>query len=535
MPTGALDYSYYPPGCTTPGCAAGKLASIAGPENETLSFTYDGQLQTSANWSGLVSGRVSWTYDNDFRKVTETVQGGTTTATAAFGYDADSLLTCASPTTCPSGAGALSITRNPQNALLVGTSLGTVTDSYTYNVYGELATYEAKYGANSLYSVTYDSSSAHRDALGRVVQKTETLQGTTHVFGYTYDVQGRLTDVTRDGTTIEHYGYDPNGNRTAATVNGTTVNPTYDDQDRLLTYGGTTFTYTANGELRTKTDSAGTTTYTYDAMGSLIAVSLPDGRLIEYVTDGKGRRIGKLVNGVLTKQWLYRDQLKPVAELDGSGNIVAEFIYGTKPNVPDLVIRGGITYRIISDQLGSPVMAVNTENSSDVAFVASYSAWGERTLVAGSDEWMVFGFAGGIYDPDTKLTRFGARDYDPVIGRWVSKDPIRFKSHQVNFYVYVHNDPINRRDPAGMSSVAECEQICGDIAFDFEKQCPLLCVQSSSSPEQFGDCVDSCHQQALSKGGQCIDICDTPPDDQRVHCEGDSCLACSGSFGTNGG
>ena len=61
---------------------------------------------------------------------------------------------------------------------------------------------------------------------------------------------------------------------------------------------------------------------TYDAMGSLIAVSLPDGRLIEYVTDGKGRRIGKMVNGVLTKQWLYRDQLKPVAELDGVGNVV---------------------------------------------------------------------------------------------------------------------------------------------------------------------------------------------------------------------
>ena len=130
---------------------------------------------------------------------------------------------------------------------------------------------------------------------------------------------------------------------------------------------------------------------------------------------------------------------------------------------------------------------------------------------------------------------FGARDYDANTGRWVSKDPIRFKSHQVNFYVYVHNDPVNRTDPAGMSSTAECEQICGDIAFDFEKQCPLLCVQSSNSPEQFGDCVDSCHQQALSTGGQCINICDTPPDDQRVHCEDDSCLACSGSFGTNGG
>ena len=37
----------------------------------------------------------------------------------------------------------------------------------------------------------------------------------------------------------------------------------------------------------------------------------------------------------------------------------------------------------------------------------------------------VFGFAGGIYDPDTELVRFGARDYDPRVGRWTTKDPIR--------------------------------------------------------------------------------------------------------------
>jgi RHS repeat-associated protein len=449
MPTGALDYTYYPAGCATPGCAAGKLASIVGPGTEALAFTYDGQLQKSATWSGLVNGSVGWTYDTDFRKITETVQAGATSVSAAFGYDADSLLTCASPTTCPSGAGALTITRNSQNALLTGTTLGSVTDSYGYNSYRELATYQAKYGASTLYSVTYDATGATRDALGRVVTKTETLQGTTHVFTYGYDVQGRLTDVSRDGSAIEHYGYDLNGNRTTATVGGTTVNPTYDDQDRLLTYGGTTFTYTANGELRTKTDSSGTTTYTYDAMGSLIAVSLPGGRLIEYITDGKNRRIGKMINGVLVKQWLYRDQLKPVAELDGSGNIVSQFIYGTKNNVPDSVVRGGSTYRIVTDQLGSPVLAINTTSSSDIPFQAIYSAWGERTLVTGAEDWMPLGFAGGIYDPDTKLARYGAQDYGATIGRWVSKDPIQFRGGSSDLYGYVLNDPVNLSDPWG--------------------------------------------------------------------------------------
>jgi RHS repeat-associated protein len=60
-----------------------------------------------------------------------------------------------------------------------------------------------------------------------------------------------------------------------------------------------------------------------------------------------------------------------------------------------------------------------------------------------------FGFAGGVYDQDTGLVRFGARDYDPSIGRWVSKDPILFGGGQANLYVYVGDDPVNLIDPFG--------------------------------------------------------------------------------------
>ena len=49
-----------------------------------------------------------------------------------------------------------------------------------------------------------------------------------------------------------------------------------------------------------------------------------------------------------------------------------------------------------------------------------------------------FGFAGGLYDPDTGLTRFGARDYDPVVGRWTIKDPIRFEGGDANIYAILH-------------------------------------------------------------------------------------------------
>jgi len=61
-----------------------------------------------------------------------------------------------------------------------------------------------------------------------------------------------------------------------------------------------------------------------------------------------------------------------------------------------------------------------------------------------------FAFAGGIYDKDTGLVRFGLRDYDPEVGRWTSKDPILFDSGDSNIYMYVKNDPINWIDFLGL-------------------------------------------------------------------------------------
>jgi RHS repeat-associated protein len=67
-----------------------------------------------------------------------------------------------------------------------------------------------------------------------------------------------------------------------------------------------------------------------------------------------------------------------------------------------------------------------------------------------------FGFGGGLYDADTGLVLFGARDYDPSVGRWVSKDPIRFDGGQVNLYVYVNDDPVNSTDPEGEMTKNQC-------------------------------------------------------------------------------
>ena len=177
-----------------------------------------------------------------------------------------------------------------------------------------------------------------RDDLGRIRFKTETIGGVTQTYEYQYDLGGRLDRVLRDAVLIADYDYDSNGNRTAApNLVGLAG---YDDQDRLATYGANSYTYTDNGELLTKTTPSGTTTYGYDALGNLSIVVQPDGTLISYVIDGNNRRVGKRIGGVLTQVFLYKDQLNPIAELDGSGGVVSRFVYGETVNVPAYMVRG---------------------------------------------------------------------------------------------------------------------------------------------------------------------------------------------------
>ncbi len=111
------------------------------------------------------------------------------------------------------------------------------------------------------------------------------------------------------------------------------------------------------------------------------------------------------------------------------------------------MVKGGVTYRIISDHLGSPRLVVNTADGS-IAQRMDYDTWGNVTLDT-NPGFQPFGFAGGLYDLHTELTRFGARDYDAYTGRWTSKDPIRFAGGDSNLFGYILGDPVNFIDPEG--------------------------------------------------------------------------------------
>jgi len=319
-----------------------------------------------------------------------------------------------------------------------------LTDSYVYNGFGEVTGYLAKYATADLYKTDFS-----RDKLGRITQKIEAVGGSTSTFDYAYDAAGRLVEVKQNGAVQSSYGYDDNGNRTD--LNGSPI-AHYDAQDRLLDYNNSTYDYTANGELKTKTVGNATTGYHYDVLGNLRQVTLPDGTVLDYVIDGQNRRIGKKRNNVLEQGFLYQDQLKPVAELDGNNTIISRFVYATDDNVPDFMIKGGVTYRIIKDHLSSPRLVVDIATNTVIQQM-SYDVWG-KVIQDSNPGFQPFGFAGGLYDRDTHLVRFGARDYDAEIGRWTAKDPILFGGGDTNLYGYVENDPVNLSDSMGEFAVS---------------------------------------------------------------------------------
>ncbi len=427
-PRGQTTFAYHP--------TTGRLSGISAPGGVALSYTYDGILRTETTWNSPVAGSVGRTFDADLRVASESVNGAND---IAFQYDPNSLLT---------QVGSLSLTRHPQHGLLTGTTLGNVTDGLTYNTFGELSTYQASYSGSPQLNTQYT-----RDALGRITQKVETIGGATTTTLYGYDQAGHLTDVTVGGTLTAHYDYDGNGNRLAVTRPGSgTISGTYDAQDRLMSYGAVSYTYTANGDLQTATSGGEVTTYSYDVFGNLTSVTLPSGTQIEYVVDGQNRRIGKKVNGTLTQSFLYSGQFRTIAELDGTGNLVSRFVYGTKLNVPEYLVKGGTTYRLLTDHLGSVRLVVDIATGT-IAQRIDYDEFGQITQDT-NPGFQPFGFAGGLYDQHTKLTRFGARDYDAFTGRWTTKDPIRFGGGDTSLYGYLVSDPLNFTDPLGLSSLS---------------------------------------------------------------------------------
>lgn len=118
-------------------------------------------------------------------------------------------------------------------------------------------------------------------------------------------------------------------------------------------------------------------------------------------------------------------------------------------------IKGTVSY-MHEDHLGSAV--ASTTSTGAIAWREDYTPYGEKRVDPNSnkdDE----GFTGHIDDAASGLTYMQARYYDPVIGRFLSNDPVGFAEGGVGYfnrYAYTLNNPVNATDPTGEAAVLVC-------------------------------------------------------------------------------
>ncbi len=218
----------------------------------------------------------------------------------------------------------------------------------------------------------------------------------------------------------------------------------------MLTQGDLKFTYTDHGDLLEKENivTGQKITLTYDQRGQLTRAILNGARTISYGIDGEGHRLTRTVDGVLQTGYLHDVSGRLIAEVEPGGALRSHFVYASQEHSPDYMIRGTHLYYFAKDNLGS-VKAVIDASSGAIAQAIHYDEFG-RVLVNTNPGFQPFGFAGGHFDHETGLVRFGARDYDPEVGRWTARDPILFNGGQGNLYAYVGNNPSNLVDPSGL-------------------------------------------------------------------------------------
>lgn len=348
----------------------------------------------------------------------------------SFTRDRDGLITGYGPFTFARGGPAGAISQ---------ISDGSLTTTFSYDAMGQLTDRsQAVVGQQTFQTqLTYD-------AVGQVTRKVETVAGIARIFDFTYDSDGQLTQVSRDGAIVESYTYDANGNRRSRQLGGNPLEAaSYDTQDRLLQQGAMGYQFDADGYLAQR----GPDTFSYSARGELLRATV-SGQAVTYSYDGIGRRVGRSTSAGTT-QYFYGDPGNAfllTAVRDPAGTLTTLFY--DEGGMLIALDRAGSRFYVATDQVGTPRRV--TDSTGQVFKILEFDSFGSAVSDSNPSFDLPIGFAGGLTDSLTGLARFGLRDYDPLAGRWTARDPIRFSGGQGNLFTYVSNDPVNLRDPLGL-------------------------------------------------------------------------------------
>ncbi len=198
--------------------------------------------------------------------------------------------------------------------------------------------------------------------------------------------------------------------------------------------------------MATRAKSGTTTTYSYDPENHLTKVVAGSTTQAQFAYDGDGGRTKKIAGA--TTIWyvgnLYED----------NGSLTTKHIYLGSTEVA-AVTNGTTTLYYHQDHLGGTNVTVDVNGvKKEVAEYLPFGGFSRHDKYGSSSEVAWFYFTGKKLDDETGLYYYGARYYDPSLGRFITADTIvqaPDNPQTLNRYSYANNNPVNNIDPTGHS------------------------------------------------------------------------------------
>ncbi|KYK30358.1 MAG: hypothetical protein AYK19_18425 [Theionarchaea archaeon DG-70-1] len=449
-----------------------RLTQIEYQDQSTVSFTYDlnsNKTRMDDN-SPNVGDYVEYMYDHWNCLTTETRHISQNTYTVSYQYDtADRLIQLTYPDNMQILYSYDDLNRMTEVKRYVdGANDEILLDNVQYTVESLLTQFD--YGNGLQAAFTYDSR--HRpliitvkdgetsyldldytyDNNSNITQLVNGWRDTdsdwhSETESYSYDGVDRLTSASC--TSWSHtYSYDKAGNRTAKGSVTYTIN-TVNEVTALS--DGTSFTYDDNGNRTQKTKGSDTWVYTYDYANRLTMVEKNDIIVGEYVYSGEGKRIQVEEDDVITTYLYFRADVLYEENPTGTAN----YIYGPTGRLAKrtTINNDPNTFYYHTDHIGSTRLV--TDSNKNIVSAVLYHPFGEPSTKEGSEHCL---FTGKEED-STNLYYYGARYYDPHLGRFLTRDLLagrRAAPQSLNRYTYCLNNPVNMKDPTGLAPGRMC-------------------------------------------------------------------------------